>query len=125
MIKRISALNQFYQKGIFGKSNKTGLILSEIKDLTLYQVAAWPETLNDVGVTIAKACNLEDFPSANKAISGSKVAMLRIEPLKWWIIGSKIKDLLPEMGSVIDLSHSRIHIRISGNNTISLLGIFL
>ena len=47
--------------------------------------------------------------------------MLRIEPLKWWIIGSKIEALSAEEGSILDLSHSRTHLRISGNDSISFL----
>ena len=37
MVKRISALNQTYQKGMFGREGKTGVTLSEIKNLILYQ----------------------------------------------------------------------------------------
>ena len=121
MDKRISALSSSYQKGFFGKKDIKGVILTEIKDLILYQVSAWPETLNDVGVKIAKAINLKEFPSPNKALNESQVALLRIEPLKWWIIGSIIIELSPEEGSILDLSHSRTHLRISGNDSISLL----
>ena len=121
MPKRISSLAQAYQKGVFGKKDKTGVILSEVQDLILYQVAAWPETLNEVGNKLAKAYELKEYPSANKALNGSQVVMLRIEPLKWWILGGDVEDLLPEEGSILDLSHSRTHLRISGNDSVSLL----
>ena len=121
MAKRISALYNSYHLGVFGKKNITGVVLSEINELILYQVAAWPETLNKVGIKLAKACYLEEYPSANKAISNSKIAILRIEPLKWWILGSKIEELSSEEGSILDLSHSRTHLRISGNDSKSLL----
>ena len=121
MVKRISALDKFYQKGVFGKKDKTGIILLEIKELILYQVAVWPETLKEVGNKLAKSFNLKEFPSANTALVESEISILRIEPLKWWIIGNKIKELLPEEGSILDLSQSRTHIRISGNDSISLL----
>ena len=121
MVKRISALDKYFQKGVFGKTDKTGLILSVVQDLILYQVAAWPDTLNDVGTKIAKVCNLKEFPSANQAVCSSEIAILRVEPLKWWIIGNKINELSAENGSIIDLSHSRTHVRISGNNSITLL----
>ena len=121
MVKRISALNKYYQKGVFGKKDTTGVILSEIKNLILYQVAAWPETLNQVGNKLAKSCNLKEYPSVNKAESNSHISILRKEPLKWWIIGNKLADLSSEEGSIIDLSHSQTHIRISGNDSISLL----
>ena len=81
MGKRISALDQYYHKGVFGKKNKKGVILFEVHNLILYQVAAWPETLNNVGTKLAKSCKLKEYPTANKALSGSQVAILRIEPL--------------------------------------------
>ena len=121
MPKRISSLAQAYQKGVFGKKDKTGVILSEVQDLILYQVAAWPETLEEVGTKLAKSCNLKEYPLASKALNGFQVAMLRIEPLKWWIIGGEVEELSSEEGSILDLSHSRTHIRISGNEAISLL----
>ncbi len=121
MLKRISAFDQYYQQGVFGKKEKTGIIFSEITDLVLFQVATWPETLNAVGARLAQACNLKEFPLANIAVDGSQAAILRIEPLKWWIIGSKIEELSPEEGSILDLSHSRTHLRISGKDSTSLL----
>ena len=63
MDKRISALDQCYQKGVFGKKDKKGVILSEVHDLILYQVAAWPETLNEVGTKLAKAFNFKEYPT--------------------------------------------------------------
>ena len=121
MTKRISALYKFYQKGVFGKKNTKGVILSEVSNLILYQVAAWPETLNDVGINLAKSFNLKQYPSANRAVSSSQIAMLRIEPLKWWVIGSEIKEISSEKGSILDLSHSRTHLRITGSDSIALL----
>ena len=121
MVKRISALNKYYQKGVFGKKDTTGVILSEIKNLILYQVAAWPETLNEVGTKLAKSLNLKEYPSVNKAVSSLHLAILRKEPLKWWIIGNKIEDFSSEEGNILDLSHSQTHIRISGDDSIALL----
>ena len=121
MAKRISALNRNYQKGVFGKKDTTGIILSEIKNLILYQVSAWPETLNEVGAKLAKSLNLKEYPSVNKAVSSSHLAMLRKEPLKWWIIGSKIENFSSEESNIVDLSHSQTHIRISGEDSIALL----
>ena len=121
MAKRISALAKSYQKGFFGKKDKTGVILSEVQDLILYQVAAWPETLEEVGTKLAKSCNLKEYPLASKALIGSELALLRIEPLKWWIIGGEAVELSSEEGSILDLSHSRTHIRVAGNEAISLL----
>ena len=121
MDKRVSALNKSYQKGVFGKKDIVGITLLEINNLILYQVATWPETLDEVGTKLAKSCNLKEYPSANKAVNNSHVTMLRKEPLKWWIIGNTIEDLSSEEGSIIDLSHSQTHIRISGKDSVTLL----
>ena len=102
MVKRISALNRNYQKGVFGKKDTTGIILSEIKNLILYQVSAWPETLNEVGAKLAKSLNLKEYPLGNKAVSSSHLAILRKEPLKWWIIGSKIENFSSEESNIVD-----------------------
>ena len=121
MVKRISALEGQYQKGIFGKQDSLGIELSEVRNLILFQVGAWPNTLNDVGTKVSKLLNLAEYPKANKASSISEVSMLRVEPLKWWVIGKEISDLTVGEGNILDLSHSRTQIRISGKNSISLL----
>ena len=52
---RASALAARYAPGLFGLGGEAGVTLREIPDLTLHQVAAWPETLASVG---AKAANV-------------------------------------------------------------------
>ena len=95
MVKRISALEGHYQKGIFGKQDNLGIELSEVRNLILFQVGAWPSTLNEVGTKVSKLLKLAEYPKANKASSISEVSMLRVEPLKWWVIGREIfKSLL-------------------------------
>ena len=39
---------------------------------------------------------------------------MRIEPLKWWIIGSDLPALSSDEGTSLDLSHSFTHLKISG-----------
>ena len=122
MVKRISALEGYYHKGVYGIKDNLGVNVFEVRDLILYQVAAWPDTLNVVGKKIAKFLNLEEYPDTNKALSASEVSMLRIEPLKWWVIGKAIlEELTVEEGSILDISHSRTHVRVSGKNAVTLL----
>ena len=40
--------------------------------------------------------------------------MMRIEPLKWWIVGSGVPTLSSSEGTTLDLSHSYTHLQISG-----------
>ena len=121
MIRRISALEGYYHKGVFGKKDNLGVMITEVRNLTLYQVAAWPDTLNDVGKKIAEFLSLPEYPEANKGLSVNEVSMLRLEPLKWWVIGREILEIAAEEGSILDLSHSRTHIRISGKHATTLL----
>ena len=63
-----------------------------------------------------------DAPGPCTANEGATAAVLRIEPLKWWIIGAGESIALEaEQGACLDLSHSRTHVRISGSNVTDLL----
>ena len=53
MVNRSSALESNYPVGINVPNNKSRLQLSEIKNLQLTQVAAWPDFINKVGSDIA------------------------------------------------------------------------
>ena len=114
MVNRSSALESNYSVGNSPTNNKSWLQLSEIKNLQLTQVAAWPDSINKVGSNIAKHLNLNEYAPPNKAIVNNSIVMMRIEPLKWWIIGSKIPVLSSKDGTSLDLSHSFTHLEISG-----------
>ena len=114
MAERASALSGHYQRGNFGKSGEAGVILSEVPGLVLYQLAAWSDTLDQVGLTGAQACVIDKAPGPGRAAVGSRGALLRIEPLKWWCYGSQLPELAAEDGTTLDLSHSRTHLRVQG-----------
>ena len=114
MVNRSSALESNYSIGNNSSNNESRLQLSEIKNLQLTQVAAWPESVNTVGSNIASHLHLNEYATPNKAIVNNSVVMMRIEPLKWWVIGSKIPVLLSDDGTSLDLSHSFTHLEISG-----------
>ena len=114
MANRSSALESNYTVSINTANNEPRLQLSEIINLQLTQVAAWPESVNTVGSNIASHLNLNEYPLPNKAIVNNSVVMMRIEPLKWWVIGSNIPVLSSVDGTSLDLSHSFTHLEISG-----------
>ena len=114
MAERASALSGHYQRGNFGKSGEAGVILSEVPGLMLHQLSAWPDTLDQVGLTGAQACVIEQAPGPGRAAVGSHGALLRIEPLKWWCYGVQLPELAAEDGTALDLSHSRTQLRIRG-----------
>ena len=114
MVNRSSALESNYSIGNNSTNNESRLQLHEIKNLQLTQVAAWPESVNTVGSNIASHLNLNEYAAPNKAIINNSVVMMRIEPLKWWIIGSTIPVLSSDHGPSLDLSHAFTHLEISG-----------
>ena len=125
MIKRFSALDNNYKKSKFNFDEKNSLKFTEVNDLLLYQVSVWTNTLNSVGSKISKNLGLENYPGPNKVSSNNKFAMLRTEPLKWWVFGSKINGLSEEEGNILDLSHSRTCLSISGEKSSIFLNRFL
>ena len=114
MVERASALSGYYRRGNFGKGGEAGVILSEVSGLVLHQLAAWPDTLDQVGFMGAQACVVDKAPGPGRATVGSHGALLRIEPLKWWCYGSQLPELAAEDGTTLDLSHSRTHLRVQG-----------
>ena len=114
MVNRSSALESNYSVGHNPTNNESRLQLSEIKNLQLTQVAAWPDSINKIGSYIANHLNLNEYATPSKAIVNNSVVMMRIEPLKWWIVGSGVPTLSSNEGTTLDLSHSYTHLEISG-----------
>ena len=117
MVNRSSALESNYLVGHNPTNNESRLQLSEIKNLQLTQVAAWPESVSTVGSNVAHYLNLDEYALPNKAIVNNSIVMMRIEPLKWWIIGSDVPVLSSDDGTLLDLSHSFTHLEITGPST--------
>ena len=116
MVNRSSALESNYFVDTKGIKNESQLQLSEIKNLQLTQVAAWPESINTVGLNVANHLNFSEYALPNKAIVNNSVVMMRIEPLKWWIIGSDIPIFSSNEGTSLNLSHSFTHLKIAGKS---------
>ena len=122
MAERISALRGHAAAGHFGLHDTSGVILSVPANLQLHQVAAWPESLASVAQIAAASIGERSAAAPGKAVGNSDCAMLRVEPLKWWLIGAEALAVDPQLGATLDLSHSRTCIRISGDQAAELLG---
>ncbi|MBS1269523.1 MAG: hypothetical protein MAG794_00474 [Gammaproteobacteria bacterium] len=114
MADRISALDGHYNTGRFGEPGEIGVTLSEVRSLTLYQLAAWPDTIDAVAAKAAEMAGADAAPGPCAATLGSQGALLRIEPLKWWLYGAEARAIDPEQGTALELSHSRTHVRLAG-----------
>ena len=125
MVERISALTGEYTIGRFGAEGEVGVTLCEVMNLTLSQVAVWPDTLAATGTIAAKAVGAPSVPGPGRATVGTAGTVLRIEPLKFWLVGANEPQLAAEQGVTLDLSHSRTHIQVFGPKAATLLNRFL
>ncbi len=125
MDNRSSSLESNYVIGKYPVNNQVQLEFKNLKNLQLLQVAAWPDTIDKVGQEISNYLNMEKFALPNCAVTKNSITMMRIEPLKWWIIGSDIPLLSTEEGTTLDLSHSFTHIEIKGASSKIFLNRFL
>jgi len=121
MADRASSLAGHYPRGRHGLDGQAGVMLCDMPDLLLQQVSAWPETLAQVGAEVAQTVGLATAPGPGQASAGSAGTLLRVEPLKWWLYGTTLVDISPDVGCLLDLSHARTHVRVSGPDAATCL----
>jgi heterotetrameric sarcosine oxidase gamma subunit len=121
MVDRISALAGHNTPGHQGNPGQTGVILREPADLVLHQVAAWQDSIDEVGKSLAKLIGAKSVAGPCSSIAGSKGAMLRIEPMKWWLVGVAAPEFDAEKAVTLDLSHSRTRVCVSGDDACEFL----
>ena len=121
MVERVSALDGHYRTGRFGSEGDTGVCIQLIRGTKFHQVAAWPETVREVGKIAAQSVGADESPSPGQSVTGENGAILRIEPLKWWLVGAEAQAVDPTLGATLDLSHARTQLRLSGPKAAELL----
>ena len=124
MVDRISSLVEQYQpgkSGLLAEGDIAGVILEDIGPITLYQLAAWPQSVEAVAKMVADSIGAEQAPGPCKAQSGKHGVALRIEPLKWWLYGVAAPEIEAEQGSMLDISHSRTQVRVTGPEAVTFL----
>lgn len=126
----VSPLDDHLVAGRFGAPGQAGVSLSEVRAFSLFQLAAWPETLSKVGAVGAKTLGVANAPGPGSMVRGDTGTLLRVEPLKWWIAaeggtGVTPPPIPPEEGSFLDLSHSRTWLKVGGDKADRLLNHFL
>jgi len=120
-VNRVSALDGHIKKGRFGAQGAVGVHLTLVEDLRLQQVAAWPTSIGAVGGLAADSINASAAAGPGQSVGSATQAMLRVEPLKWWLIGTEPLKVNPQLGASLDLSHSRTRLRITGSESALLL----
>lgn len=119
MVERASALedhNAPRQFGLIG-SGGPGIQLGERHIASAWLIAAWPERLVETGAAVATAVGVAAAPGPGASATGPGGTLLRTEPLKWLLI-SENEIARPSLdaanGTVLELSHSRTVIHVSG-----------
>ena len=124
-VKRTSALEGHYLLGHFGDHPDSNIIFDERKDLMLHQIAFWPETVDRIEPRLTGLVGKNSLPKPGKSIVEGEIALLRIEPLKIWIIGASPPQFKTDESVKLDISHSRTHLRVSGVDAKKLLNSYL
>lgn len=126
MLEQLSALAAHYHTGSAGYigADGPGVTLREIRDAGLWQISAWPETMDTVGATLAKRVGADAAPGPLQSTAGAKGTLLRVQPLVWWLTRAdaatarEAREIDAEQGTSLDLSHSRTVIRIEGKSVV-------
>lgn len=123
MADGVSAVKIHLVPGRTGTSGAAGVRIAEIRPFTLIQFAAWPDTLAATGVEAVKAAGVKAAPEPSRAATGARGVLLRVEPLKWWLVSDTGEAPLPDSGSsaLLDLSQSRTRLHVSGKQAARLL----
>ena len=130
MVDAVSPLKEHAAAGRFGSAEPPVISLSEVKEHCLFQLAAWPYSVSTVGDIGAKAAGAPNVPGPGEASTGNKGTLLRVEPLKWWLLAEHHAApappaVPPEDGNFLDLSHSRTWLKVGGEKADVLLNHFL
>jgi heterotetrameric sarcosine oxidase gamma subunit len=98
-----------------------------IDDLSFHQIAAWPNSMKSIGDTLANLIGVDSAPMPREIVFGERSSLLLVEPLKYWLIGYDCESFASaftfdaNQAVMLDLSHSRTQIRLSGTHASALL----
>ncbi len=130
MANPVSPLHPLRQTGQFGNKSAPGVTLQEIPNFGMLQFATWGDTFAETSAEAARVAGCDTAPNPGQFNSGDNGILMRVEPLKWWLISSEgtevpQSDLPPEHGAVLDMRQSRCWLRIGGERAETLLNHFL
>ena len=129
-MKLISALENVYEKGLYGdyegKNDNEIIKISEVKNLLIVQLVQYKNST--LSVNDIKIDNLRLSNEALKVICNNDTRILWSGP-KNWLLVSKKKDLLKTIHqsfketdfAITDLSHSKAIIELEGENSKEVL----
>lgn len=119
MLNRNSAIIEKYKIGKYPFEENIEIIFSENRNLIIQQIAAWPDEILNLEKLFADQLGAQpvDF---NRGENFKNNSLWRMEPSKWWLLGSTIQ--VPEnVGTSLELSHAFTSITIEGEKSDVLL----
>lgn len=130
LVERRSALAEVYATGIFGAAtDKPGVILAERRPLSIVHVAGKADNAAFAkGVKKACGCDLPLEPGT--VATNGDLSLIWLSPTRWMAVAPErgpgvleltIRDACGEDGAIIDVSHGRTVIRISGEHARQVL----
>lgn len=102
-----------------------GIRLDALPRGSVWQVACWPDTYHSIEKSLAMACGCPEPAPGQIAETRDGRLLIRIEPLKWWIIGEDDAECPmcpgPADGAWLDMSHDQAGVSVTGANAVEIL----
>lgn len=122
--RRLSPLYAEYRAGDFGAARPTGpgVDLRERRDLSMVQVEAAPGEIDALRANLREAFGFGLPATPNTSSGGENFRMIWAGPGRWLLVEPESRDLEAHVfevirgidAAVVDLSHARSVIRLSG-----------
>lgn len=107
------------------------VVLQENAVHSLIQVSAWPHTHERVATQLAESLGVDSAPEPGSALITFGATIMRVQPLSWWLVDADDSSLDPaqwmtaDLGTFLDLGHSRARVALYGPDSSTLLNRFL
>ena len=116
VVNRISALQGIYEVGCFDLDGRVGVVLTEVPNLSLTQIVIWPENIKHLALELKTKYEIVTNLLDRRVAHGNKAVLLQVGPSRWWCYGiSELYEIPAEHGVSLDLSHSLVQLRLSGD----------
>jgi len=120
MLDRNSAIKEKYKVGKYPFEDKVEIIFSENHNLVIQQIASWPDEISNLEKLFFNELGFKQNIDFNRGEILKNNSLWRMEPLKWWLLGSVI-DVPENLGTSLELSHAFTSIMIDGEKSEILL----
>ncbi len=127
MAERHSALDGALGTGI--GSDSPGITVQQLRDFSLYQLSHWPDQRQAFAAALQDCVDLAPDVTPGRATENGSRRLLPIGPDTYWLLahdGEDLDEALREqiedgIGTVGDLGHARVGLRLSGPEVSAVL----